>query len=115
MTPFFKVLASIFFVAIGVASAIIGFRGLKLTASKLSILRKIGKSIKVGLLFTICIFSFMGAIFIWFWSDYLLEIGTQTIFSILVCVLIPCWIVITTGVFVQINYLEFLIHYGRKE
>jgi hypothetical protein len=43
-----------------------------------------------------------------------LEIDIQPALSIFICVLIPCWIVITTGVFVQISYLQMLIHSKKK-
>lgn len=111
----FKVATSAFFVAVGLVNAVIGFRELRLTATKLSIQQKIVKSLKVGLLFAACVFFILIAFFVFLRKDFILEIDAKTMFSVIGCLFIPCLIVITIGIFVQINYLELLIHSGKKK
>ncbi len=110
----YKLTTFLFLISVGVVLAVMGIREFRLTATKLSSLKKIGKSMKIGLLFTVSIFSFFCTIYLFILWDSLLEIDIQPALSIFICVLIPCWIVITTGVFVQISYLQMLIHSKKK-
>ncbi len=115
MITFFKVLALAFFIFTGSLTAFLGFRELKPSGTKLTVFQKMRKAFKVSLMFNVCIFSFLAVLPVSSWSDITLRIDVIALSSFLVLIFIPSLVVITVGIFVQLTYLEFLIHTGKKK
>ena len=115
MNPFTRVLLIILVIAVGLVTALIGFRALKLCDKKLTVFQKIKKSFTCGFMFSISIFAFFSAIPISLWNDSHLNLDINTTLSFFFLMFMPCVIIVTIGMFIQISYLEFLVHSGKKE
>ena len=115
MNPITKILSIIVVVAVGTITALIGFRELKLPDKKLTFFQKVKKSLTSGLMFSIRIFALFSALPISFGNVSSLYLDVNTIFLFFSCIFISCLIVVTIGMFIQISYLEFLVHSGKKE
>ncbi|HNE05004.1 MAG TPA: hypothetical protein PLT08_10835 [Anaerolineales bacterium] len=115
MNLFVKALLLILAVGVGSIATLIGFRRLRLSDENLTVFQKMKKSIAAGFMFSVAILSFFSAIPIFLRSNIHLDFDVNKIFPLFSCIFIPCLIIISIGVFIQISYLEFLIHSGKKK